>query len=106
VKEREFQCFHEAVSDGGLWWTAHPSSPNPNITERYSHSACYLNKCLYIFGGCTSNNTAFNDLWKLDLGIGEWIRPLAMGKITYHYDTIIGIGELSSVSISVRTCNG
>lgn len=53
------------------------------ITERYSHCACYYNKSMYVFGGCTSPDSTLNDLWRFDLGTREWIRPLAMG--TYPF---------------------
>ena len=57
------------------------------ITERYSHSACYHNKSVYIFGGCTLSNTTFNDLWRFDLATRKWIRPVALGGyIMYIFD--------------------
>lgn len=35
----------------------------------FSHSAVYDDASLsmYVFGGCTSASTTFNDLWRLDL---------------------------------------
>ena len=34
---------------------------------------------MYVFGGCTSSSTTFNDLWRLDLTKRQWVRPLTMG---------------------------
>lgn len=34
---------------------------------------------MYIFGGCTSTSTTFNDMWRLDLNKRQWVRPLTMG---------------------------
>lgn len=34
---------------------------------------------MYVFGGCTSTNTTFNDLWRFDLGLHEWTRLLTTG---------------------------
>ena len=34
---------------------------------------------MYVFGGCTSTNTTFNDLWKLNLSTRSWVRPLPTG---------------------------
>jgi len=51
-----------------------------HITERFSHSAAYLNGSMYVFGGCTSTNTTFNDLWIFDLNNRQWVRPVAMGS--------------------------
>lgn len=35
---------------------------------------------MYVFGGCTSTNTTFNDLWKLNLSSRTWVRPLPTGS--------------------------
>ncbi|XP_005107767.1 F-box only protein 42 [Aplysia californica] len=51
-----------------------------HITDRFSHSAAYWNGAMYVFGGCTSTNTTFNDLWIFDLTSRQWIRPVAMGS--------------------------
>lgn len=52
----------------------------PSITKRYSHSAVVCDDYMYIFGGCTSSNTTFNDLWRLDLSTRTWVRPITMGN--------------------------
>ena len=51
------------------------------ISKRYSHSAVYDDASLsmYVFGGCTSASTTFNDLWRLDLTDRTWSRPLSTG---------------------------
>jgi F-box protein 42 len=51
------------------------------VGKRYSHSAVYddTTDSMYIFGGCTSTATTFNDLWRLDLTTRRWYRPLATG---------------------------
>lgn len=90
VINRHCQQFQKAVSTGSLIWSWHePTVGGPTITERYSHSACYYDRALYIFGGCTSTATTFNDLWKFDLVEGRWFRPLATGMqsiaIKVHY---------------------
>lgn len=51
----------------------------PTITKRFSHAACVLENNMYIFGGCTTNATSFNDLWRFDLSKRQWMRPLATG---------------------------
>lgn len=73
------QNFHDAIACSQVLWTKLLPGDNPSITERYSHCACYYDKSLYIFGGCTSTNTTFNDLWRFNLATREWIRPLATG---------------------------
>ena len=51
------------------------------VGKRYSHSAVYDDSTdsMYIFGGCTSTATTFNDLWRLDLTTRRWHRPIATG---------------------------
>lgn len=63
----------------------------PTITKRFSHSACILENNMYIFGGCTTNATSFNDLWRFDLSRRQWIRPLATGTypVPKAYTTMV-----------------
>lgn len=80
-----YQNFYAGILEGQLAWTGITPEVGSNITERYSHCACYYDKSMYIFGGCTSTNTTFNDLWRFDLKDRQWIRPLAIGSA---YQTI------------------
>lgn len=73
--------FCQMLRSNHMCWMYVPSEAGPSITDRYSHCACYFNQSMYIFGGCTSTNTTFNDLWRFDLGTRHWVRPLAMGKL-------------------------
>ena len=34
-----------------LLWRRHQAESGPTVTERYSHSACYYRKSVYVFGG-------------------------------------------------------
>jgi len=43
-------------------------------------SILHLDNYMYVFGGCTSTNTTFNDLWKLNLTTRSWVRPLPTGS--------------------------
>lgn len=63
----------------------------PTITKRFSHAACILENHMYVFGGCTTNATSFNDLWKFDLSKRKWIRPLATGTypVPKAYTTMV-----------------
>lgn len=79
VIRQMYQNFYAGILEGQLAWTGITPEVGSNITERYSHCACYYDKSMYIFGGCTSTNTTFNDLWRFDLKDRQWIRPLAIG---------------------------
>lgn len=71
--------FLNSVSLQNVVWCQKPTESGPTISKRYSHSACVLGDSMYVFGGCTTANTTFNDLWRLDLATRRWIRPLTMG---------------------------
>jgi hypothetical protein len=46
--------FYKAVTGFGnakLLWYHHQPEAGPSVTERFSHSACYCNKSIYVFGG-------------------------------------------------------
>ena len=47
-----------------------------NISKRYSHSAVFYpaSLAMFVFGGCTSSSSTFNDLWTLDLSTRTWAR--------------------------------
>lgn len=79
-----YQNFYNGILEGELSWTGIAPEAGSNISERYSHCACYYDKSMYIFGGCTSTNTTFNDLWRFDLMDRKWVRPLAIGNTNYN----------------------
>lgn len=62
-----------------LWDNISASDLGYTITKRFSHAACVYENNMYVFGGCTTNATSFNDLWKFDLTKRQWVRPLATG---------------------------
>ncbi|VVD00890.1 F-box only protein 42 [Leptidea sinapis] len=62
-----------------LWKNVTSNDIIPTITKRFSHAACVHENSMYVFGGCTTNATSFNDLWRFDLSKRQWIRPLATG---------------------------
>lgn len=62
------------------WKSIAPLGKGPNIAGRFSHSAVIHENSMYIFGGGSSTDTTFNDLWRFDLSKREWVRPLSMGS--------------------------
>jgi len=49
--KHQFQKAIAGVGDIELLWRRHHTESCPTVTERYSHSACYYNKSVYVFGG-------------------------------------------------------
>lgn len=79
VKRKTSKKLLKAITEFKVIWKPISLSRSPSITNRFSHSACIVNNCMYIFGGCTTNTTAFNDLWCFDLSTRKWTRPIATG---------------------------
>ncbi|XP_045513010.1 F-box only protein 42 [Pieris brassicae] len=82
----------KAVGDFNILWKNIVSTDVvPTITKRFSHAACVLENNMYVFGGCTTNATSFNDLWRFDLSMRQWIRPLATGTypVPKAYTTMV-----------------
>ena len=78
------QHFRAHIASGSLLWSHQPVAEEDSVTsisKRYSHCAVYHpdNSCMYVFGGCTSTSSTFNDLWELSLSTRTWRRPLSMG---------------------------
>jgi len=52
--KQQFQKAVAGIGDTELLWRHHQAESGPTVTERYSHSACYYDKSVYVFGGmCT-----------------------------------------------------
>ncbi|CAH1774099.1 unnamed protein product [Owenia fusiformis] len=76
---QKYQSFNKSLETLDVEWMPLVPEAGPTISDRHSHSSCYFDKSMYVFGGCTSTSTTFNDLWRLDLATRQWIRPLAIG---------------------------
>ncbi|CAD7011270.1 unnamed protein product [Ceratitis capitata] len=57
-----------------------PPTQPPIIAGRFSHSTVRHGNSMYVFGGGSSSDTTFNDLWRFDLSEMIWERPLSMGS--------------------------
>ena len=67
---------------GGLLWSRQQSEDSAtSVSKRYSHCAVYCphRGSMFVFGGCTSTSSTFNDLWELNLTSRHWRRPLSTG---------------------------
>ncbi|XP_072936955.1 F-box only protein 42 [Epargyreus clarus] len=100
----------KAVAEFNILWKNIASTDIvPTITKRFSHAACILENNMYIFGGCTTNATSFNDLWRFDLSKRQWVRPLATGtypvpkaytSMVHYKDCLIVFGGWTYPSLS------
>ncbi|XP_072048192.1 uncharacterized protein [Amphiura filiformis] len=100
VLQQKAQAFQSATAEGRLQWS-YDECPVTPLTARHSHNMCRVGEQIYIFGGCSSSLTAFNDMWKLNLQNRTWSRVIALGSypspkaaatmVTYK-DTLILFG--------------
>ncbi|XP_020913708.1 F-box only protein 42 [Exaiptasia diaphana] len=96
---RRKRIFYESVCNGSLYFQTIPQ--RFRISPRYSHSSCVLGKSMYVFGGCSPSNTAFNDIHELDLKDYKWSRlrlsgisppPKECASMVAHKNRIIIFG--------------
>ena len=76
------QHFQQQIVSGWMFWSHLPTEDSVNtISKRYSHCAVYhpSTSSMFVFGGCTSTSSTFNDLWELNLSSRTWQRPLSTG---------------------------
>jgi len=74
--------FNHQVSQGELRWASINADDAPGgVSKRYSHCAVYqaASHSMFIFGGCTSTSSTFNDLLQFNLNTRTWSRPRAIG---------------------------
>ncbi|XP_071944372.1 F-box only protein 42-like [Antedon mediterranea] len=79
IQQRRYHIFKSNTQDGKIRWS-HKQCPQTPVTARHSHSACYVDGSMYIFGGSSVSETTFNDIWKLDLTSRKWSRVIASGS--------------------------
>lgn len=80
VKRLTNNNLHKGLVDYRLSWkTLVQLEMAPTIAARFSHAAIVHEHSMYVYGGGSSTETTFNDLWRFDLSKREWIRPLSMG---------------------------
>nr|XP_027196982.1 uncharacterized protein LOC113791403 isoform X2 [Dermatophagoides pteronyssinus] len=53
----------------------------PRMSPRLHHLACYVDDYMYIYGGCVSLTTTYNDLWRFDTKTKRWSRIIAEGTL-------------------------
>ena len=80
ISRQRVQDFREAVRKGNLRIRTVTTKTRVSPSPRFSHGCCIIGTKMYIYGGCSSSNTAFNDLYLLDLIEERWMRPRTSGS--------------------------
>ena len=80
IQTQRFQNFDNAARTGEFKFICLENNSRICPLPRFSHGCCVLDTKMYIFGGCSSSNTAFNDLFQLDLRQRKWYRPVTTGR--------------------------
>ena len=79
ICRQRIQNLYDAVRTGNLRLRTVTTKSRILPLPRFSHCCCVIGTKMYVYGGCSSTNTAFNDLYVLDLREGRWIRPRTSG---------------------------
>uniref|UniRef100_A0A182JNV2 F-box domain-containing protein n=1 Tax=Anopheles christyi TaxID=43041 RepID=A0A182JNV2_9DIPT len=79
VRARKKSNLQKGLIDFNLCWKEILHESTPRIAARFAHASSLHRNSMYVFGGASSCDTTFNDLWKFDLSRREWIRPISMG---------------------------
>lgn len=79
VKARKKFTLQKGLIDFNLCWKEILNESTPQIAARFAHASSLHRHSMYVFGGASSYDTTFNDLWKFDLSRREWVRPISMG---------------------------
>lgn len=80
VIRRSKMNLQKGLNDFRLRWELYrPKEEISTIAGRFSHSAVFHENSMYIFGGGSSSDTTFNDLWRFDLSHTKWERPISLG---------------------------
>uniref|UniRef100_A0A182PJE3 F-box domain-containing protein n=1 Tax=Anopheles epiroticus TaxID=199890 RepID=A0A182PJE3_9DIPT len=79
VRARKKLNLQKGLLDLNLCWKEILHESTPRIAARFAHASSLHRNSMYVFGGASSCDTTFNDLWKFDLSRREWIRPISMG---------------------------
>lgn len=99
-KQRE-RYFYDSVCRGRLCFRVVQQKSRITPSQRFSHSSCVVGKSMYIFGGCSTSNTAFNDVYELDLKDLKWTKlrlsgipppPKECATMVVHNNRIIIFG--------------
>ncbi|KAL1397987.1 hypothetical protein pipiens_009322 [Culex pipiens pipiens] len=81
VRIRKKASLQKALTDFNLCWKEELfSSQTPSIAARFAHASSLHRNSMFVFGGASSFDTTFNDLWRFDLSRREWVRPISMGS--------------------------
>lgn len=80
ICNQRIQNFRDAVRSGNLRFQTVSIKSRESPFPRFSHSCCIIGTKMYIYGGCSSSNKAFNDLHCLDLREGRWKKLRSSGS--------------------------
>ncbi|XP_048578285.1 F-box only protein 42 isoform X2 [Nematostella vectensis] len=80
IIQQRLRRFYECVANGKLNFKVVPNTSRFAPSPRFSHGCCVSRNSMYIFGGCSPSNTAFNDVFELDLKDHKWTRLRISGS--------------------------
>ena len=79
IRQKRRETFVESVKNGKVYWRKYISNSRVSPAPRFSHASCVINGKLCVFGGCSSSNTVYNDLYVFCLTEQKWSKVATSG---------------------------
>ena len=79
IRLKRRQTFLQSVRNGKIYWKQYVNTSRVCPAPRFSHASCVLKGNLYVFGGCSSSNTVYNDLYVFSLAEQKWSKVTTTG---------------------------
>ena len=79
IRSKRYGKFLQSVKLGKVYWRRYANASRVSPAPRFSHASCFLKGKLCIFGGCSSSNTVYNDLYVFCLGEQKWSKVTTSG---------------------------
>ena len=79
IRSKRHRTFLQSVKHGKVYWRKYVNTSRVSPAPRFSHASCFLKGKLCIFGGCSSSNTVYNDLYVFCLAEQKWSKVTTSG---------------------------
>jgi F-box protein 42 len=79
IRNKRHETFLQSVKNGKIYWRKYANTSRVSPAPRFSHASCVLKGKLCIFGGCSSTNTVYNDLFVFCLEEQKWSKVTTSG---------------------------
>ena len=79
IRQKRHETFVQSVRSGKVYWKKYVNTSRVCPAPRFSHASCVVDGKLCVFGGCSSSNTVYNDLYVFCLAEQKWSKVTTTG---------------------------